>query len=52
MPPGKIQLQMEGGDFFVTVSEERTVRLEGPVQPIMEGELTPEIQKALLQGKS
>jgi diaminopimelate epimerase len=51
-PPGKIQLQMEGGDFFVTVSEEMTVRLEGPVQPIMEGELTPEIQKALLQGKS
>ena len=51
MPPGKIQLQMEGGDFFVTVSEERTVRLEGPVQPIMDGELTPEIQKVLLMGQ-
>lgn len=50
MAPGKIQVQMEGGDFFVTVTEEETVRLEGPVQPVMEGELTPELQKALLQG--
>ncbi len=49
MPPGNIQIRMEGGDFFVTVSGEGMVRLEGPVQPVMEGELTPELQKVLLK---
>jgi diaminopimelate epimerase len=49
MKPGKIQVVMEGGEFFVTVTEERTVRLEGPVHPVMEGEFTPEMQKSLLQ---
>jgi diaminopimelate epimerase len=48
LKPGKIRVGMEGGDFFVTVSEGRTVRLEGPVRPVMEGELTPEFQKSLL----
>jgi diaminopimelate epimerase len=46
-PPGRIRVVMEGGDFFVTVSEEASVVLEGPVWPVMEGELTPEFQKAL-----
>lgn len=49
MAPGKIQVRMEGGDFFVTVSEDESVRLEGPVQPVMDGEMTPELQKALLR---
>jgi diaminopimelate epimerase len=49
LQPGRIQVLMEGGDFFVTVTEKRTVRLEGPIQPIMEGEMTPEMQKFLLQ---
>ena len=51
MSPGKIRVQMEGGDFFVTVAEGNTVRLEGPVQSVMEGELTPEMQKLLLQNQ-
>jgi diaminopimelate epimerase len=46
--PGKTQVRMEGGDFSVTVSENRRVRLEGPVQPVMEGELSPELQKTLM----
>lgn len=49
MPPGKIRVLMEGGDFFVTVSDQHLVRLEGPVQPVMEGEMTPELQKILLK---
>lgn len=48
LSPGKIRVGMEGGDFFVTVSPESEVRLEGPVRPVMEGELTPEFQKTLL----
>jgi diaminopimelate epimerase len=48
LPPGKVRVGMEGGDFFVTVSPEGGVRLEGPVRPVMEGELTPEFQKTLL----
>jgi len=48
LSPGMIRVGMEGGDFFVTVSPERTVRLEGPVRPVMDGELTPEFQKSLL----
>jgi len=49
MTPGAIEIRMEGGVFTVKVSEDRTVRLEGPVQPVMEGELTPELQKVLLK---
>jgi len=48
IPPGKIQVGMEGGDFQVYVTKDRSVRLEGPVRPIMDGELTPEFQKSLL----
>ncbi len=48
LPPGRIQVVMEGGDFFVTVSEDWTVRLQGPVHPVLEGELSPEFQKTLL----
>jgi len=46
--PGKIRVVMEGGDFHVTATEEGRVRLEGPVRPVMDGELTPEFQKSLL----
>jgi diaminopimelate epimerase len=48
LTPGRIRVTMEGGDFAVTVSAGREVRLEGPVRPILEGELTPEFQKSLL----
>ncbi len=47
MNPGRIKVMMEGGDFWVTVNEDRSVRLEGPVSPVMEGELTVEFQKGL-----
>ncbi|MGW8266398.1 MAG: diaminopimelate epimerase [Longimicrobiales bacterium] len=47
LSPGKIRVGMEGGDFFVTVSLDGAVRLEGPVRPVLEGELTPEFQKSL-----
>jgi diaminopimelate epimerase len=47
--PGKIRVCMEGGDFWVTVSPEGEVRLEGPVWPVMDGELMPEFQKSLLE---
>lgn len=49
LAPGKIRVEMEGGDFLVTVSDTGSVRLEGPVQPVMEGEMTPELQKVLLK---
>lgn len=47
LDPGRIRVAMEGGDFRVMVTEERAVRLEGPVGPVMEGELTVEFQKGL-----
>jgi diaminopimelate epimerase len=43
LAPGRIRVGMEGGSFRVTVSEEEEVRLEGPVQPVMEGELAAEL---------
>lgn len=49
LAPGRVQVRMEGGDFFVTVSPGAAVRLEGPVQPVMEGEMTPELQRVLLR---
>jgi len=48
LEPGRIRVGMEGGDFWVTVAPEGEVRLEGPIRPVMEGELTPEFQKSLL----
>jgi diaminopimelate epimerase len=47
LSPGRVRVVMEGGDFFVTVDGEASVVLEGPVWPLMEGELTPEFQKSL-----
>lgn len=41
LPPGRIPVIMEGGTFEITVSPEMEVRLQGPVQPIMEGSLMP-----------
>lgn len=52
LKPGRIRVGMEGGDFWVTVSREAEVRLEGPVRPVMDGELTPEFQKCLLDRES
>lgn len=39
LPPGRIPVLMEGGTFTITVSPEMEVRLQGPVQPVMEGSL-------------
>lgn len=47
LPPGRIPIQMEGGAFTITVSKEMEVRLQGPVQPIMEGSLSPTKVKEL-----
>ncbi|MCJ7627226.1 MAG: diaminopimelate epimerase [Longimicrobiales bacterium] len=44
---GKIRVGMEGGSFTVEVSPQMTVRLEGPVQPLLTGELTQEFLAGL-----
>ena len=49
--PGRIQVVMGGGDFMVTVAPEGTVRLEGPVEPLMEGEFTSAFLKRLLASR-
>jgi diaminopimelate epimerase len=45
--PGRVRVEMEGGDFFVTVSGEMAVRLEGPVQSVFSGRLSPSFLRAL-----
>ena len=50
LPPGRIQVDMEGGFFHVTVSPTLTVRLEGPVQPVFSGQLAGGFLKALSRG--
>jgi diaminopimelate epimerase len=40
LKPGPIRVGMEGGSFTVTVSPELSVTLQGPVQPLLVGELT------------
>jgi diaminopimelate epimerase len=47
LPPGRIPIRMEGGSFTITVSPEMDVRLQGPVQPVMEGSLLPSKVKEL-----
>lgn len=44
--PGTVRVRMEGGEFRVVVSPELEVRLEGPVAPVMTGELAPEWRTA------
>jgi diaminopimelate epimerase len=39
MGPGPIKVRMEGGSFTVSVSAEMGVRLEGPVEPVLQGEV-------------
>jgi diaminopimelate epimerase len=51
LPPGRIPVLMEGGSFYITVSPAMEVRLQGPVQTIMEGALTAAKLKDLT-GKS
>lgn len=41
VPAGEIRVEMEGGDFLVTVSPVGKVRLRGPVETVMTGELAP-----------
>jgi diaminopimelate epimerase len=43
VPPGRLAVEMEGGRFSVLVSPQGSVRLEGPVQPLMTGELAEEL---------
>jgi diaminopimelate epimerase len=52
LEPGRVEVVMEGGSFFVTVSPELELRLEGPVRPIMTGELTDEMLETLRAGPS
>lgn len=47
LQPGRIRVGMEGGSFMVSVSPEMEVRLEGPVQPIVTGELSREMLEGL-----
>jgi diaminopimelate epimerase len=47
LEPGPIQVGMEGGSFVVAVSPQFSVRLEGPVQPVLEGELRDELLDTL-----
>jgi diaminopimelate epimerase len=41
IPPGEIEVVMEGGTLRVTVTPEREVRLRGPVEAVMTGRLEP-----------
>jgi diaminopimelate epimerase len=50
LSPGTIEVVMEGGSFHVTVSPGMDVRLEGPVQPLLDGELREEILGDLRSG--
>jgi diaminopimelate epimerase len=50
MSPGRVVVKMEGGDFSVLVSPDGSVRLEGPVQPLMTGELAEALLEALREG--
>jgi diaminopimelate epimerase len=47
LQPGRIRVGMEGGSFTVTVSPEMTIRLEGPVQPLVTGGLNKELLDGL-----
>jgi diaminopimelate epimerase len=49
VPPGEIQVRMEGGTLLVTVTRDLDVVLRGPVQEICTGELT-EAFAAWLEG--
>ena len=50
IPPGEVLVEMEGGRFSVLVSPHGSVRLEGPVQPLMTGELADELLEAMGEG--
>ncbi len=45
--PGPVEIQMEGGSFTVSVSEDRHVVLRGPVKEVCEGTLAPAFVAAL-----
>jgi diaminopimelate epimerase len=47
LEPGPIRVIMEGGTFRVGVSSRMEVRLEGPVFPVLTGELTSDFAEAL-----
>jgi diaminopimelate epimerase len=40
LAPGRIAVRMEGGEFAVSVSTDMVVGLEGPVEPLLTGELS------------
>jgi len=47
LEPGEIRVRMEGGEFTVTVAQGGAVRLEGPVQAVLEGRLAREFLDGL-----
>ena len=40
LAPGPIRVEMEGGAFDVTIGDDWSTRLRGPVRPVLEGRLT------------
>jgi len=48
LKPGRLRVVMEGGSFSVSVSPEWQVRLEGPVQPLLMGELMGQMLEGLV----
>ena len=51
VPPGEIEVRMEGGSMRVTVSESLDVVLRGPVQEVCTGELTDRFVRWLRDGE-
>jgi len=47
IPPGTVEVEMEGGSMQVTVSPELDVILRGPVREVYEGRLTPGFIRSL-----
>ena len=47
IPPGTVEVDMEGGTMQVTVTEELDVTLRGPVREVCEGHLTPGFLESL-----
>jgi diaminopimelate epimerase len=51
VPPGEVEVRMEGGNMRVNVSESLEVVLRGPVQEVCTGELTERFARWLSEAK-